>query len=75
MHLMLYASAAIAKVTRISGPGRHIGGKNVVGVTVEVLAGPVVAHRGPGISVPGSDLDIAQVHPGIQHGRHVCLSI
>jgi hypothetical protein len=69
MHLMLYASAAIAKVTRISGPGRHIGGKNVVGVTVEVLAGPVVAHRGPGISVPGSDLDIAQVHPGIQTGR------
>jgi hypothetical protein len=50
MHLMLYASDAIAKVTRISGAGRHIGGKNVVGVTVEVLAGPVVTHRRPGIS-------------------------
>jgi hypothetical protein len=33
---------------------------------VEIGAGPVIAHRRPGISVPGSDLDIAQVHPGIQ---------
>ena len=29
-----------------SGAGGHVGGEDVVGVTVEVLAGTVVAHRG-----------------------------
>jgi hypothetical protein len=32
-------------------------------VAVEVLAGPVVAHRGPRIGVPGSDLDISKSTP------------
>jgi hypothetical protein len=41
-------------------------------VTVEVLAGPVVAHRGAWVGVPGGDLDIAQVDPGIETGREQC---
>src|SRR5690348_3306890 len=44
-----------------SGAGRHIGGKDVVRVAVEVVAGPVVPHRGAGISVSGGDLHVAQV--------------
>ena len=36
---------------------------------VEVLAGPVIARGGAGIGVPGGDLDIAQVNPGIETGR------
>ena len=37
-----------------SGAGRHIGGQDVVRVTVEVAAGPVIPHRGARISVrPG----------------------
>ena len=51
-----------------SGAGGHVGSEDVVGVPVEVLAGPVVARGRAGIGVPGGDLDIAQVNPGIQHG-------
>jgi len=43
-------------------------------VAVEVLAGPVVAHRGARVGVPGSDLDIPQVHARIQHGCDVCVA-
>jgi Proline racemase len=32
-----------------------------------LLRAPVIAHRGAGIGVPGGDLHVAQVHPGIQH--------
>ena len=53
----------------VSGARGHVGGEDVVGVPVEVLAGPVVAGGRAGIGVPGGDLDIAQVNPGIQHGR------
>ncbi len=67
MHLMLYASDAIAKAARISGAGGHVGSKDVARVTVEIGAGPVIAHRRAGISVPGADLDIAQVT-----GRYFC---
>ena len=52
-----------------SGSGGHVGGENVVGVAVEVLPGPVARGRAE-IGVPGGDLDIAQVNPGIQHGCH-----
>jgi hypothetical protein len=38
-------------------------------VTVEVLMGPVIPHRGAGVGLPGGDLDVAQVHAGIEHGR------
>ena len=31
-------------------------------MAVEVGAGPVVAHRGARVGVPGGDLDITQVH-------------
>jgi hypothetical protein len=53
-----------------SGAGGHVGGEDVVWVPVEVLAGPVIPHGGAGIGMPGGDLDIAQVNPSIQHGRH-----
>jgi len=33
-------------------------------------------HGRPGIGVPGGDLDVAQVDPGIEHRRdEVCLSM
>jgi hypothetical protein len=32
-----------------SGAGGHVGGEDVVGVAVQVLAGPVIAHGGAGI--------------------------
>jgi len=66
---MLYAFAAIAKAARVSGARGHVRGEDVVRVTIEVLAGPVVAHGRPGVGVPGGDLNITQVHPGIQTGR------
>src|SRR5215213_5874021 len=48
-----------------------VGGDDVVGVAVEVLADAVVAHRRSWVGVPGGDLDIAQVHAGVQHRGHV----
>jgi hypothetical protein len=52
-------------------------------VTVEVLASPVVAHRGARIGVPSGDLHIAQVNASVETGRdkrvaehvRVCLAI
>src|SRR5262249_19117641 len=55
--------------TARSGAGGHVGGQEIDRVAVEVFAGPVVAHRGAWIGVPGSDLDIPQVHARIKHGR------
>ena len=55
-----------------SGARGHVGGEDVIGVPVEVLAGPVIARGRAGIGVPGGDLDIAQVDPGIEHGRDEC---
>jgi hypothetical protein len=52
-----------------SGAGSHVGGQDVVGMPVEVLACPVVAGGRSGIGVPGGDLDIAQVNAGIETGR------
>src|ERR1039457_4698439 len=52
-----------------AGAGGHEGGEDVVRVAVQVLAGPVVAHRGPGVGVAGGDLDIAQVNASVQTGR------
>jgi hypothetical protein len=49
----------------------HVGGEDVVRVTVQVLACPVVAHGGAWVGVPGGDLDVPQVYPGVQHGGHV----
>jgi hypothetical protein len=36
-----------------SGAGGHVSGQDVVGVAVEVLAGPVVAHGGARVGVAG----------------------
>jgi len=38
-------------------------------MTVEVLAGSVVPHRRARIGMAGSDLDVAQVHARVEHGR------
>src|SRR5258706_2305991 len=53
-----------------SGSGGHVGGQDVVGVAVEVLAGSVVTHRGARVGVAGSDLDIAKVHARVEHGGY-----
>jgi len=60
-----------------SGAGGHVGGEDVVGVAVQVLAGPVVPHGGARVGVPGGDLHIAQVDASIEHGRDcaVCRSM
>jgi hypothetical protein len=39
-------------------------------VAVEVLACAVVAHGGARVGVPGSDLDVAQIHSGVEHRGH-----
>ena len=38
-------------------------------MAVEILAGPVIAHRRPRVSVAGRDLHVAQVHARVEHGR------
>jgi hypothetical protein len=38
-------------------------------MAVEVLAGPVVTHRGARVGVAGGDLDVPQVYSSIKHGR------
>src|SRR5690606_17833626 len=49
------------------GAGCHVGGEDVVGVTVEVLPGSVVAHGGAGIGVARGDLDVPEVYAGVEH--------
>ena len=36
-------------------------------MAVKVLACSVVTHRGPRVSVAGSDLDVSQIHASIEH--------
>ena len=38
-------------------------------MAVQVVAGSVVAHRGPRVSVARGDLDVSEVDAGIEHGR------
>jgi hypothetical protein len=40
-------------------------------VAVQVLAGSVIPHRGARVSVTGSDLHVAQIGAGVEHGRDV----
>jgi hypothetical protein len=39
-------------------------------MTVQVLAGSVVSHRGARVGVASGDLDVPEVDAGIEHGRH-----
>ena len=48
-----------------SGAGGHVGGEDVVGVAVELVAGSVISHRRSGIGVAGGDLDVAEVDAGV----------
>jgi hypothetical protein len=50
-----------------SGSGGHVGGKDVIGVAVELVACSVISHGGAGVGVPCGDLHIAQVDAGVQH--------
>src|ERR1700730_7357594 len=52
-----------------AGSGGHVGGEDVVGVAVQVLVGPVVAHCGARVGVTGGDLDILAVNASVEHGR------
>jgi len=38
-------------------------------MTVEILAGSVIAHRRPRVSMAGRDLHVAQIHARVEHGR------
>ena len=42
----------------------HVGGEDVVGVPVEVVACTVVAHRRPWVCMASGDLDVSQVDAG-----------
>jgi len=44
------------------------GGDDVVGVSVEVAAGSVVAGGGAGVGVSGGDLDVARRDSGVLQG-------
>src|SRR5690242_18539142 len=44
-----------------SGPGGHVRSQDVVGVAVQVVARPVVAHGGARIGMPSRDLGVAQI--------------
>src|SRR4051812_7295866 len=57
--------------SRVSGSCGHVGGEDVVGVSVEVLAGAVVAHGGAWVGVAGCDLDVAEVDACVEHGGDV----
>ena len=56
------------------GRGGFLGGSfneaddDVVGVTVEVAAGPVIPCRHPRVAVSGGDLHIPQRNAGVQAG-------
>src|SRR6266508_2997213 len=50
--------------------GCHVRREDVVRVAVEVLAGPIVAHRGARIGVARGDLHVAEADAGVEHGRH-----
>jgi hypothetical protein len=52
--------------------GGHVSGEDVVGAAVEVLAGSVLAHGGPRVSVAGGDLYVAQVYARVETGRERC---
>lgn len=53
----------------VLGAGRHVGGQDVVGVPVEVLARPVVPHGRAWVGVTRGDLNIPEVDTSIKHGR------
>jgi hypothetical protein len=57
-----------------SGAGGHVGGEDVVGVAVEVLAGPVVTHCGTWVGMAGSDLYVPEVHTRVKTGREQCFN-
>ena len=46
-----------------------MGGEDVVGVSVEVLAGSVVSHGGASVGVTGGYLDVTKIYSGVEHGR------
>src|SRR5665811_763897 len=56
-----------ARAVLCSGSGGHVGGQDVVGVSVEGGAGAVVSHGGAWVGVAGGDLDVAQVDAGVEH--------
>src|SRR5665811_1758536 len=60
-----------ARAVLCSGSGGHVGGQDVVGVSVEGGAGTVVSHGGAWVGVAGGDLDVAQVDAGVEHGGDV----
>src|SRR5580698_9834432 len=56
------ASRARSRKTRAGSSARgHAGGQDVVRVAVQIVACPVIPHRGARVAVAGGNLDIAQV--------------
>jgi hypothetical protein len=62
---------AAIKACPYLGAGCYVGGEDVVGVPVEVLAGSDAAHGGARVGVPGRDLDVAEIDTGVKHRGHV----
>jgi len=53
---------------RLPGGSGEVGGDDVGGMAVQRGPSPVIAHRGPRISVRSGFLDIPQRDPGVQRG-------
>jgi hypothetical protein len=82
LHMQYGRHPHIGKTVWAARPARrldsagHVGGEDLVGLRVEVLAVSVVAHGGAWVGVPGGDLHLAQVDAGVEHGGdEVCRSI
>lgn len=50
-----------------SGAGGHVRREDVFGVSVEILAGSVVAHGGARVRVAGGDLYVSEVDSSVEH--------
>lgn len=53
------------------GPAGEERGDDVVAVPVEVVPGPVVMRRRPGVGVPSGYLHVAEGNPSVKHRRDV----
>ena len=60
---------AVSRVLSRAGTWVVLHGASLVSGGARRVARSVVTHRGTWIGVAGSDLDIVEVHAGVEHGR------
>ncbi len=68
--------AGLCQAVWLPGSASDVGRDDIRGVPVQAPAGPVVADRGPRVSVGGSLLNVAQRHTGVRAAvMNACLSV